>query len=218
MAYFPLTGLVAGCLTAGLDWTVKGIWPPAVAGVVAVTFLAFLTRGLHLDGLADTADAVASGADREKALEIMRDSANGALGILTMLLVLLVKCTCAVQLSLTASWQWFVIIPCFSRTGLVVLAAVSRYARSSGGLGALFTGKGSRQALFIAIPTAAAASWALNGLTGIALLACVIVLSLAVAAWSRNRFGGVTGDILGAHVELQEALLFLVATALVRQL
>lgn len=216
MSFFPFVGLVIGCLTAGFDWTAKGIWPPSVAGVLAVAFLAVITRGLHLDGLADTADAVASGADREKALDIMRDSANGALGILSMVIVLLVKAACGVQLSALDAWKWFVLIPCFSRTGLVVLGSCSDYARSSGGLGASFAGRAGLQNLFLAVPTAVAAAWALCGIKAIVLLACFIIVSLGVSLWAGKKFGGITGDILGAHVEIQEMFLFLIAAAMIK--
>ncbi len=213
MAFFPLVGLVIGGLTSGIDWAARGLWPPSIAGVVAVVFLALLTRGLHLDGLADTADAVASGADRERALEIMRDSTNGALGILAMVLVLMIKAVCAVQLSTHAAWQWFVLIPCFSRTGIVLLGAISEYARPSGGLGSPFAGRGVSRNLLLALPTTIAAAWTLAEATGVAMLAGVVAMSAIASLWARRRFGGTTGDILGAHVELQEALLFLASAA-----
>lgn len=214
LAYFPFVGLIIGAVIAGFDWAAKGVWPATIAGTASVALMAFVTRGLHLDGLADTADAVASGRGREEALEIMRDSTNGALGILAMVIVLVMKSVSAVSISNMSAWQWFVIIPCFSRTGVVVLGAFSSYARTSGGLGSAFTGSGTARYLLLSLPTAAAAAWALCGVSGLSVLAVVIVCSLAVARWAEKKFGGVTGDVLGAHVELIEMFLFLSAAAI----
>jgi adenosylcobinamide-GDP ribazoletransferase len=182
--------------------------------VCDIALLALVTRGLHLDGLADMADAVASGADRDRALEIMRDSTNGALGILAMLMVVLIKMACAIQLSAMGSWEWLVLVPCFSRTGLVILGVSSCYARASGGLGESFAGKDNWIYLLVALPTALASAWALKGAAALVSVGGVVVVTLAVSRWAMKRFGGVTGDILGAHVELQEMLLFLVAVSL----
>ncbi|MEA3386062.1 MAG: adenosylcobinamide-GDP ribazoletransferase [Thermodesulfobacteriota bacterium] len=214
LASFPLVGLLLGCLLAGFDSIAKNLWSPSVMGVMNVALLAFLTRGLHLDGLADTSDALGSGAGPEKALSIMRDSHSGALGILVLILVLLLKSSALAVLSGRGTWEVMLLCPCLSRWGLNVMASSSIYARPEGGLGKAFVGSGTRWTLALAGPTALGAAWFLWGLWGIWFFAGVVVWSLLVSLWFKKRLGGVTGDVLGGHLEISETLLFIGAAAI----
>lgn len=187
------------------------MWPASICGVLDVAWLAFLTRGLHLDGVADTFDAIGSNADRDRALSIMRDSSNGALGVLALIIVILIKAVTVTELSRQGAWQWLMLVPCLSRTGINCLGSFSIYARPEGGLGEAFTGRASLRYLPMAAATAGAAAWILRGIAGISMLAAVGFLSLFTALWCRKKFGGITGDILGANVEIMEAAMFLAA-------
>lgn len=215
LTFFPLVGLMLGSLLAGFNWAAKGLWPASVCGVLDVAWLAFLTRGLHLDGVADTFDAIGSGAGRDRALEIMRDSSSGALGVLALIILVLVKAAAVTELSRNGAWQWLMIIPCLSRTGVNFSGAFSNYARQEDGLGEAFTGRSSLRYLPMALITAASAAWILRGSAGIVMLIAVGALSLLLSLWCRRKFGGVTGDILGAHVEIMETAMFLAAAAMV---
>ena len=209
-------GLILGGVTAGLNWAVRGFWTPVLSGTAVVVLLAFLTRGLHLDGLADTADAVGSGASREKALQIMKDSRSGALGVLALVSALLLKTASAVSLSQADAWQMFILIPCLSRWSLNCLAASSDYARPEGGLGAAFCGGPARRNLLVSGLTAAAASWFLAEVKGLGLLAAATAAGPLTGVWFRKKFGGLTGDMLGAHLETAETLLFMLGAGLCR--
>ncbi len=204
-----------GSLLAGFDWASRGLWPVFVCGVLDVAFLALLTRGLHLDGVADTFDAVGSGMPRDRALEIMRDSSSGALGVLAMVLVLMLKAVALVQLSAHAAWNWFMLVPCLSRFGINLLGSLSRYARQGGGLGEAFTGRDAMRYLPVALVTAFSAAWILGGVNGLVMTAVLVAWSLLAAWWVRGRFGGVTGDLLGAHLEIAETAMFLWVAAIV---
>ncbi len=216
LAFFPSVGLLLGCLLAGFDSTARNLWPPSVVGVMDVALLAFLTRGLHLDGLADTSDALGSGAGPEKALSIMKDSHSGALGILVLILVLLLKSSALAVLSGRGAWEVMLLCPCLSRWALNVMASSSIYARPEGGLGKAFVGPGTRWTLALAGPTALGAAWFIWGLWGIWFFAGVVAWSLLVSLWFKIRLGGVTGDVLGGHLEISETLLFLGAAAVCR--
>ena len=180
-----------------------------------MAFLAFLTRGLHLDGVADTFDAVGSGMPGDRALEIMRDSNNGALGLLVMVLVLMLKAAALVQLSAHAAWNWFMLVPCLSRLAINLLGSFSGYAREGGGLGEAFTGRDAMRYLPVALVTALSAAWILGHATGLVMAAVLAAWSLLAAWWMRGRFGGVTGDLLGAHLEITETAMFLWVAAIV---
>ncbi len=209
--FFPLVGIGLGGLVAGLDWAAKDVVPSHVLGIIETGWLAFLTRGLHLDGLADTIDGLGGGIEPERSLEIMRDSRIGAFGVVALVLVLLLKSVSLSVVSQRGLWQVMVLVPCFSRLSLVVLGTCSRYARPSGGLGKAFTGRQIRWTLFVAAPTALSAGWALMG--GIGLLGAVVsgCIGLLSALYFRRRLGGVTGDVLGAQVEVTEVLMLLLA-------
>ena len=181
-----------------------------------VALLAFLTRGLHLDGLADTSDALGSGAGPEKALSIMKDSHSGALGILVLILVLLLKSSALAVLSGRGAWEAVLLRPCPALRTVNVMASLSIYARPEGGLGKAFVGPGTRWTLALAGPTALGAAWFIWGLWGIWFFAGIVVWSLLVSLWFKKRFGGVTGDVLGGHLEVSETLLFLCAAAVCR--
>ncbi len=214
LSYFPLVGLILGLLTAGLAWAAGDLWPPAAIGVLAVIWLAFLTRGLHLDGLADTADAIGSNALRDRALEIMKDSRTGAFGAMALVLVLLAKSRGFELLTEIEAWEAFILVPCLSRWGLCVLAVSSQYARADGGLGKEFVGAQNRWTLGISGPTALCAVWVLAGpVIAAGAVLGVGLLSILCSEYFRRRFGGVTGDVLGAHVEVLEAVLVIAAYA-----
>ena len=190
------------------------MWPVPVCGVLDVAFLAVLTRGLHLDGVADTFDAVGSGMPRDRALEIMRDSSSGALGVLAMVLVLMLKAVALVQLSAHAAWNWFMLVPCLSRFAINLLGSFSGYARKGGGLGEAFTGRKAMRYMPVALLTVLSAAWILGGASGLSMTGVLAACSLTAAWWMRCRFGGVTGDLLGAHLEITETAMFLWAAAI----
>jgi len=209
LSFYPLVGLIVGALLAGFDWACKGLWRPEITAVLDVALLAAITRGLHLDGLADAADGLAGGLEPKRILEIMKDSRIGPFGALAIMLTLSLKGVSIASLSTHSNWEILVTAPCLSRWALNVLGASSRYARPEGGLGNNCVGPETSSTLILAGATALATSAILLGLYGAMLFGAVIAWSLTVAAWFRKRLGGVTGDILGAHLEISETLILL---------
>ncbi len=214
LAYFPLVGLIIGALLALFYWALSPLLSPEPLAALLVVALAFLTRALHLDGLIDTADAIGSRAERARALEIMKDSAAGSLGVVAAVSVLLLKTGSAVSLCKVSAWQFLILIPCLSRWSLDCLASMSRYARDEEGLGSPFCGRQGRASILTAALSSIAASWFLLRVTGLYLFAASTILAAVSAAFFRSRFGGVTGDCLGAHLESVETLLFIAGAAI----
>lgn len=198
-----------------------------LGAALAMMLIALLTGGLHLDGLADTADGLGSRRPADQALEIMRRSDAGPLGVATLVLVLLVQ-VCALA-SLPRGWAgggWagggqagtagLVLATVTSRVG-VVLATGSPSARPSG-FGALVAGRTSAagRAASVAVLLAAvvAAGLALGGPPAAARGAVAAVAGLAVAGLLRwaavRRLGGLTGDVFGAIIELSTATVLVV--------
>jgi len=216
LSFFPLVGLILGAIISGLNWAMEDFWGPVIRGAVLCVSLAFVTRGLHWDGVSDVADAIGSGAKKEVALEIMKDSHTGALGALALMSVFLLKFASLVYLSKEMAWQYLLIAPTLSRWSLNCLASLSSYARKTQGLGSPFCGKRARPALIISSLTAFCSAWFLLGLTGIYLFCFALVFAFLSAYFFKRRFGGITGDCLGAHLEVVETAVFMLGAGLCR--
>ncbi len=215
LAYFPAIGLIIGGLLYGFDRFITLFWQTDLRAVLDVIFLIILTRGLHLDGLSDTMDALGSNASAEKALIIMKDSRIGAFGAISLIMCLLLKVKGMETISGKGLWQAMILTPCLSRWGLHVLASFSCYARKEGGLGKAFVGRATLSTLPWAGLTAGFASFVLFDWQGILLFAVVSVLSWLTAIFFERRLGGVTGDVLGAHIEWTEAGIFCIFSGMI---
>ncbi|MEU3775203.1 adenosylcobinamide-GDP ribazoletransferase [Streptomyces sp. NPDC032472] len=221
MACAPLAGLVVGLLAAaaGVLLLVLG-GGPLLAAAVTLTVPAALTRGLHLDGLADTADGLGSAKPAAEALRIMKKSDIGPFGVVALLLVLLVQ---AGALSGLYADGWV-------RGGLAALVAAvtARLAMTLAsrdgvpparleGLGAAVAGVVPRTAAAlaaVAVAGLAAAAAAPMGPVAAARHAAAVLAGLAVAEVllrrCTGRFGGVTGDVFGAVAEVSATVALVV--------
>lgn len=215
---FPIVGAMLGGAMLGADLMLHGLFPAPLTGVVEVAALSFLTRGLHLDGLADTFDALGSGRSAHEALFVMKDSNIGAFGAISLILILYLKGSAFSAISQKGLWQVFILAPCLSRWSMNVLAAASEYARPGGGLGAAFVGRKTWPGLVFAGLTAILFSWSLLGKAGMVAFVYAVTWGLAAAFYFRRRFGGVTGDVLGAHLELTETILMIAGVGLPKDL
>jgi adenosylcobinamide-GDP ribazoletransferase len=196
---------------AGLPWLVTAA---LTIGVVALS-----SRGLHLDGLADTADGLAASYDRDRALEIMRRGNTGPIGASTLVLVLIVQVAAVADL-LNRPWGPVVVggLVCLSRCSLLISCAAGVPAARPGGLGATVAGVIPRPATGLGLVLAAIVAALLIRLDGspwwLGPVAIVVaaVLVLVLVLRTRRRFGGITGDVLGAGIELSLAGLLVVAS------
>ncbi|MEU5393152.1 adenosylcobinamide-GDP ribazoletransferase [Streptomyces tibetensis] len=208
----PLAGLAVGAAAAGLGLALLFLGAGApLAAVATVAVPAALTRGLHLDGLADTADGLGSGKPAEDALRIMKQSDIGPFGVITLVLVLLAQVAALAQ-AYDASWARgacaAVVSAALARLALTLAARTGVPAARPEGLGAAVAGvvpvRGAVLAA-VAVTVAAAAAGALFGPYGVIRTAGAAVLALASAeALLRHctrRFGGVTGDVFGGLAE-----------------
>ena len=215
VAVAPVAG-VAGLL----GWAASLVLPPAVTAVLILGCFALGSRALHLDGLADTADGLTASYDRDRALEIMRRGNTGPAGAATLVLVLLLQAT---ALSAVVSRPWgvatAVVLLCLARSSLLITCAAGVPAARPGGLGAVVAGVVPRRwavAGGLAAAVAAAGVLLLSGRPWwqgplAVVLAGAVVLALTVRC--RQRFGGITGDVLGAGIEIAAAALLVAAAA-----
>ncbi|MFB7735902.1 adenosylcobinamide-GDP ribazoletransferase [Streptomyces sp. NPDC056112] len=208
----PLAGLVVGVAAAavGLLLLLAGAGAP-LAAVATVAVPAALTRGLHLDGLADTADGLGSGRPAEDALRIMKQSDIGPFGVITLVFVLLAQ-VAALTRAYDGSWARgalaAVVSATVARLALTLAARTGVPAARPEGLGATVAGVVPVPGAFgtaLVVAAAAVAAGAFLGARDWVLTALAVVAALAAAELllrhCTRRFGGVTGDVFGALAE-----------------
>jgi adenosylcobinamide-GDP ribazoletransferase len=212
LIWFPLVGALIGMLAAIIDLGLGMILPPTVVSVITVLILLAASGGLHMDGLADSADGFFSSRSRERMLEIMRDSRSGPMGVMAICGLLLLKVTTLA--AVPAPWRMttIVLMPLAGRTALTVSLAVLPYARTTGGLAEVFRPT-LRTGLITAVLLSGSA-WLLQGPSGLITAGASLAVILLLAAYSKGKIGGFTGDTLGAACELTELIPALVAAAL----
>jgi adenosylcobinamide-GDP ribazoletransferase len=208
-ALFPLVGAGIGAVVGAVAGALAGPLTAPLAAVLAVAAGSALTGALHLDGLADAADALGA-PTRERALEIMRDHRVGAYGALALLFDLAVKIAAvAVFAARGDALRYCACAACVARAAPLVLGAVLPYARPTGKAG--FVAAAGRPAVAVAVVTAAAVAIVLHAWPlALVPVASIALLAPIVAHW----LGGVTGDVLGASAELTESAALVLAVAL----
>ncbi len=223
MAWAPAVGLLLGAIAAVvLEAADRLLAAPLVAATLAVASLALLTRGMHLDGLADLADGLGSGKPAAGALEVMRRSDIGPFGVVTLVLTLLAQVAGLAQAQSHGHGP-AALIAAAAAGRLAITWACRRGvpAARPGGLGAMVAGTlpplvpAALTAVLLGL--AALAAWLLPGRTGGWLLpaaaAAGLGTALALERHARRRLGGITGDVLGAIAETAAAACLVVAAA-----
>lgn len=211
---FPLVGAAIGALVGATAALLHHALGAAAAAGVAVALEVALTGALHLDGLADSADGLGAH-DRQGALAAMRDHALGTYGVCALVLDLLLK-TAALSTLEPNPLPATIAALALSRAAALWLAAALPYARPSGGTGRQLSEELGWGAVLAASLSACAIALAVLGVKALALIAAAAVATLAIGVLSRRRLGGVTGDTLGAAIELAGTSCLLVAAGLAR--
>lgn len=208
IGFAPLVGLVLGGAAAGL-WLLLDLGHVGglLAGILVVAFLALATRGMHLDGLADTADGLGSYGPPDRALTIMRDGPVGPFGVVALILVL------GAQAAAIHDWPALILAITVGRAMFCLCCLHGVPAARPEGLGALVAGTQ---------PLATPLLWLLGLLLlspladihrpwlGPVAVAVATGLVLVLVRHVRRRFGGITGDVLGAASELATTVVLVV--------
>lgn len=213
VSFFPLVGLLIGAIAAALDLLLAAILPAAAAACLTVFFLIAITGGLHMDGLADTADGFFSARTRPKMLEIMRDSRIGAMGVMAILFVVMLKIAALLSLSSPERQTVILLMPFAGRSAIILMMTTLSYVRSEGGLATIFSAKRSWWTPIPVLLFLLLIGGGYGRITGL----FAVLVSLAVAAvlirYTFHKIGGFTGDTLGAVSEMTEMTLVLAAAA-----
>ncbi|MFH2093716.1 MAG: adenosylcobinamide-GDP ribazoletransferase [Pseudomonadota bacterium] len=214
--FFPVVGLILGGLLMATDQIASHLWPPSVVAMLDVFFLVAVTGAFHLDGLGDTADGIFSHRSKERALEIMKDSRTGMMGLVAVVCVLAIKTVGIYSTKLSvSSFQLLVlllIVPSYSRAAMIFGIRFLNYGRKDSGTGLdLFERPlGIKDFFFFLIPVVISCFLGYKGL----ILNGVFMLTITgVLLFYKQKLGCITGDMLGALNEVVEAVLFLTAGA-----
>jgi adenosylcobinamide-GDP ribazoletransferase len=210
LIYYPLVGLLLGLLLAGLDWLLGGTGTMLAAAVLLAAWV-LASGALHLDGLADSADAWVGGlGDRDRTLAIMKDPYCGPMGVVALLLILLVKFAALEELVANGDWMVLVLAPLLGRTALPALFLTTPYVRP-GGLGDVLARCLPRRAAIVVVLTVLLGLPAFLGWSALLPLAAAIAAFAGLRAMMLSRLGGTTGDTAGAMVEIVETVVLLAA-------
>jgi len=206
MAFFSLVGLLIGLLLASGFYLFSLLLPRSLVLWLTIGLLAFLTRGLHLDGFADTMDGLASGGSKERILEVMKDSRVGAFGVFSLIFLIGAKYLALDQIPDSSISSSLVLMTVLGRNSMVLVCFRSPYARTDNGLGKLFTDHlGFREVIFSSL-LALGVTLIIVGIRGILIFLIILLFSFGYRFYFIKRVGGVTGDILGASNEFVELL------------
>ena len=205
--FFPLVGLFLGLLVALFDTLTARFWTPPVVALLDVLLLAVLTGAFHLDGLADTADGLFSPRSRSQALEIMKDSHIGVMGLVAILFGLALKWGGIANLG-THRTILLIMIPAYARAGILFGMRYLPYGRPDGTGKPFFKERLSIKCFWgLILPVGLSL---IIGLKAIWLNLAFAVIIVSVLFFYKKRMGCITGDMLGAMTEITEAGLFLI--------
>ncbi len=203
-AFFPVVGLIIGMFLLAVRQIGLVFFPPLITAVFLILAGVLVTGGLHIDGFMDTVDGLFSGRNRERQLEIMKDSRVGSFGVLGLACLLLLKLVFYAELLKINVIGWLLAVPVFARWSMVYAIRFFPYLRTQG-LGNSYSDcTGNRE---FALATAVTVITLVAAMREGALV--FLVPALLGHLWLKSvwrSLGGLTGDIYGAVEEISEVL------------
>ncbi|MBN1226602.1 MAG: adenosylcobinamide-GDP ribazoletransferase [Deltaproteobacteria bacterium] len=207
--YFPIVGLFIGLIVACGDVILSNLWPTPIASLLDVLLLAIISGGLHLDGLGDSADGLLSHRDRGQILDIMKDSRIGAMGLIAIFFALAIKWA-GIQHITENRLLYLLIIPSYARGSMMLGMKCLQYGRPGAGIGTdFFSNKISLYSMVsILLPIIISI---FLGIPSVWLNVSFILAALLMLFYYKWKMNCITGDMIGAMAETEEAILFMVA-------
>ncbi len=209
IGYFPIVGGLIGCVLAGVWFVASFALPPLVAAGLTIGLGVILTGALHEDGFADCADGLGATPDRDKALDIMRDSRVGAYGALALVWTIGIRWVALASLAPIAGALALIIAHCTSRNAIIIAMRLAPYARPEG-LGQMAAGTLSDRALTLAFIIALAISILVGQIAGVVAFCIGMLVAWLFMTYLVKRLGGYTGDGLGAMQQIAEISILIV--------
>ncbi|ADL08173.1 adenosylcobinamide-GDP ribazoletransferase [Thermosediminibacter oceani] len=203
LPFFPFVGAVIGVLLAGVDLILKKAVPAPALAALLVTLEMIVTGGLHVDGFADTMDGLFCGKEREKKLEVMKDSRLGAYGAIGVVLLLLLKYSAMLSILPEFRTRLLIIFPVISRWMMTYSITFFPYLREKG-IGRVFNEDKSSMMFFLSTLFTLTIVFIAAGIEGIKIAFLTFVSGLLFSLYIFRQLGGMTGDTYGAVNEFCE--------------
>jgi adenosylcobinamide-GDP ribazoletransferase len=211
-AWFPIVGCLIGLALVGEDWLLAHFFAQVVRSVLIVLSLTVLTGAVHLDGLADTADALGAGRDRARALDILRDSRVGTFGASAIFFDLTLKILALSTLAGPRRYAALIIAPTLARFAMVMVGVGIPYLRESGA-GTAFLNSQSlgwrRRVAVVFLIIDCAILLSPFRTVGVMAVSFAMLIACLMHLFYRSWLGGVTGDLIGACGEVIEIAVLL---------
>lgn len=206
LMWFGLVGAFIGVILAGAMTLFNRLdLIPAVAAIIILLIWIFITGGMHIDGISDMADGFFSMRDKEKTLEIMKDSHVGAFGVITIVFLLLIKFEMLKEFIIIEKNVWlFILPPTIARIAAGLVLSFYETTKKSG-LGYTFHSSDPRIFWAIGFIVTLIISSILN-IKSLIFIGIAILASNLMALWAKKKIGGLNGDIYGAIVETVEVM------------
>jgi len=203
LLFYPLVGLLFGVILWAPNIALAGA-PLLLHAALLLTVWVLLSGALHLDGLADSADAWLGGfGDRERTLTIMKDPRSGPIAVVTLVLVMLLKFAALLALIEQQQGIALIIVPLIGRAALLGLFLTTTYVRA-GGLGQALADHLPRKTGWQVLAVSAAVCVVIAGFNAVVALLLAVVVFIWLRHLMVRRLGGTTGDTAGALLELLE--------------
>ena len=210
LAYFPLVGLVLGCLLWLCAYVLDGTLYPAINALVLVSLLTIVTRGLPLDGLGSLLDSVSKGGTAKEMGRAMRAHQRGSFGVIGIALALLAKYLLISQLIEEGALPSLLLFPTLGRWSMVCLVWFFPDQQEK----ALVGPPPASQDFWWAAAIALLCALLTQGLAGLGIVVLVWIMSYALGRYCIKRIGNITAQVMGAAVELVEFFSLAVVVAL----
>ena len=208
LGWYPLAGLLIGALLVLADRGLSQLLPPGPTAVLLVALLALASGGLHLDGVADTADGMALQGDRAERLGVMSEGNTGPAGVMALVLVLLAEWAALSSLPEPVRAPALLVAPVLARWTVVPVGIIFAPARPRG------LGHAMQQGLWpaaapLATVIGAVAAVAMFGAPGLVLVLIAGVAAVILAGSAARMLDGVTGDVFGAAIEVSQVVVWM---------
>ena len=210
LLFYPVVGLMIGVILFAIASVLHAVPIVLLSSVILVIWI-WLTGGLHLDGLADTADAWVGGfGDAERTLKIMKDPACGPIGVLSLIIICILKWSAIYLLLQKQMYIALLLFPVLGRVAPLILFLTTNYVRAKG-LGRSIVSTMPRKSAWLLVMVIVCGSFYFSWL---GLIAC---MSMMIGLWYLRRkfiqrIGGITGDTVGASIEIVECISLLAFT------
>jgi len=207
--FYPIVGILLGLILIGLNIILSMFLHREIVDIFLLLSLTILTGGLHLDGLCDLVDAYKGGTNKETIITIMKDTHVGAMGVVGVIFLILIKYAALTNIPLDLKNTYLVIAPTIGRWSILQMVFTSRYARTTNGLGSPLIKYTTTKGLILGLTTTLLPTILLLEIKGIIIWIISVIFTLWFTKHNEEKIGGVTGDIMGATCELNETLILI---------